>query len=311
MIVIAERLTHALILFATLSIAGCATHHLTVDDAMEFEDGRTRFVAYAGREHGPLYGGVEGVDVQFTIDGRAVATARSNERGIAMVVASADLGTTSFEATATFGGEDFRREGNVVQWRSDRTLIACDIDATISDTSLEALFFEEVDEKSKPISGSVEALHEIARHYDLIYFTARPRFTLQKTRDWLATHGYPTAPVLTSLTASDAIAETRYKRREIRKLREIFPNLLIGIGNSKIDSQGYGANGMLALIVNRPDQTRYDSHVVEFHDWRQLGSFLDVNRDVLQDPVRAQAAVRGEAMLLVPVLPWISSSEQK
>ena len=41
----------------------------------------------------------------------------------------------------------------------------------------------------KPISGSVEALHEIARHYDLIYFTARPRFTLQKTPDWLATHG--------------------------------------------------------------------------------------------------------------------------
>jgi hypothetical protein len=294
-------------ILAALLLAGCATRVLVVDDAMELEDGRTRFIAFAERETGVLYGGVEGVEVRFSVDGREVATATSNERGVAMTLAKIEPGKEVFAAEASLGGEIHRSEGNIVQWRSDRTLVACDIDATISDTSLTALFFEQADEKSQPIPGSVEVLHEIAQHYDLVYFTARPRFTLEKTRNWLDSHGYPTAPVLTSLTASDAIAEARYKRREIRKLREVFPNLLIGIGNSKIDSQGYGANGMLSLIVNRPGHTLYDSHVIEFHDWSQLSKFLEVNRGVLQMPVTAAAAARGEVLLLVPTLPWVAT----
>jgi hypothetical protein len=295
---------------AALLLAGCATRVLVVDDAMELEDGRTRFVAFAEREIGFFFSGVEGVEVRFSIDGREVATARSDERGVAMTLAQIDAGKESFVAEASIGGESLRSEGNIVQWRSDRTLVACDIDATISDTSLEALFFEQADEKSQPIPGSVEVLHEIVQDYDLVYFTARPRFTLEKTRHWLDTHGYPTAPVLTSLTASDAIAETRYKRHAIRKLREVFPNLLIGIGNSKIDSQGYGANGMLSLIVNRPGHTLYDSHVVEFHDWSQLRTFMQVNHGVLQMPETAAAAARGEVLLLVPTLPWVGGDAE-
>jgi hypothetical protein len=290
-----------------LGFAACSTPILAVNDAMEMEDGRTRFVAYAERDAGVSLNGVEGVEIHFFVDGKEVAAAKSNDRGVAMVVAQVEKGAERFEAAATFAGVDFRKAGRVVQWQSDRVLIACDIDSTISETSLEALFMEELDLKSKPIPGSVETLQEVAKSFGLIYFTARPRFTLEKTQQWLDAHGYPDAPVLTSLTLKDAIFEAEYKRREIRILREAFPNLLIGFGNTSIDSEGYGSNGMLSLILNPTGETQHGRHSIEFVNWDQIRTFFEVNSELLQDPAKLEAAARGGAMLLVPTLPWADS----
>jgi hypothetical protein len=289
-----------------LGLAGCVTPHLEVDDAVAFEDGRTRFAAFAERDEGPFFGGVEGVEVRFRVDGETVATALSDDRGVATVLANIEPGRRRFEASASYGGRSFQRAGKIVRWRSDQVVVACDIDATISDTALGALFFDETDEKSQPIEGSAEVLREIAKRHGVVYFTARPKFTLEKTQRWLEAHGYPEGPVLTSLTVGDLIAQARYKRRELGKLREIFPNLLIGIGNSHADSEGYGANGILALIVNRKRDPKYGRHEIEFEGWEEIGRFFEANRELLQDADRLRAAARGEGMLVVPTLQFPS-----
>ena len=291
-----------------LALAGCATPYLEIDDAVELEDGRTRFVAFTEHDRGPFYGGVEGVEVRFLVDGSEVASASSNERGVATVMAQIEPGGKSFEATASYGGKSFERSGKIVRWRSDEVVVACDIDATISETNLKALFFDEQDEKSKPIADSPGVLHEIARHYGLVYFTARPKFTLEKTQRWLEAHGYPEGPVFTSLSVGDLIAQAGYKRRELGKLREVFPNLLIGIGNSHADSEGYGASGMLALIVNRKGDKKYGRHEIEFNDWAQIGRFFETNRTLLRDPERLRAASQGEEMVVVPTLEFSDSA---
>ena len=79
-------------------------------------------------------------------------------------------------------------------------------------------------------------------------------------------------------------------------------DLLIGIGNSQADSDGYGANGILALIVNRVEDTRYGRHEIELESWEQVGRFFDRNRALLNDPERLRAASRGEEMVVVPTL---------
>ena len=107
----------------------------------------------------------------------------------------------------------------------------------------------------------------------------------------------------------DLLSQGRYKRREIRKLRETFPNILIGIGNSDTDSEGYGANGILSLIVNRKGDTRYGRHEIEFEDWRQLGRFFEANRELLGDVNRLRAASRGEEMVLVPTLRFLDPAD--
>ena len=74
------------------ALTACATPYLEIDDAVEFEDGRTRLVAFAEKNQGPFYGGVEGVDVQFAVDGEVVATATSDKRGVAKAHAKVPRG---------------------------------------------------------------------------------------------------------------------------------------------------------------------------------------------------------------------------
>lgn len=294
-----------------LALAACATPYFEVDDAVELEDGRTRFAAFAERDRGPFYGGVEGVDVRFLVDGAEVATVRSDGGGVATILTRIPRGKQRFEATASYGGGSFRRSGKILQWRDDEVVVVCDIDSTISDTALEALFFDETDEKSRPIADSAEVLSTIAQRFGILYFTARPKFTLDKTQRWLHVHGYPEAPVMTSLEVRDLIAEGHYKRRELGKLRRVFPNLLIGIGNSHADSTGYGANGMLSLIVNRTGDTLYSRHEIEFESWRQIGTFFEVNGRLLRDPERLRDAARGEETLMVPTLRYSGAGEEE
>jgi hypothetical protein len=307
---IVGRSWRALALLGAMLLVACATPLLAVDDVMMFEDGRTRFVAFVEQERGWMLRGIPDVDVHFIVDGQEVATARSDERGFVVVVADVGGNPEQFEATATFGGRSFRSQGRLIQWRSDRVIVACDIDSTISETSLQALFFEDTDQVSGPIAGSPEALHEIASDYELMYLTARPRFTLEKTRRWLEDHAYPRAPVITSLTVGDALAQTGYKIRVIRSLRRHYENLLIGVGNTSIDSESYGANGMLALLVRPEGDITFGPHAIEFHGWEQIRDFFRANRELLRDPERVQAAVRGEEMMLIPTMRW-SGPEQK
>lgn len=304
------RSWRALAPLAAMLLVACATPLLAVDDVMMFEDGRTRFVAFVEQERGWMLRGVPDVDVNFVVDGQEVATARSDERGFVAVVAEVGGKPEQFEATATFGGKSFRTQGKLIQWRSDRVIVACDIDSTISETSLQALFFEDTDQESGPIAGSPEALREIARDYEIMYLTARPRFTLEKTRRWLEDHGYPRAPVITSLTVGDALAQSGYKTRAIRSLRRHYENLLIGIGNTSIDSESYGANGMLTLLVRAQGDMTFRRHAIEFQSWEQIRDFFRANRELLRDPQRVQAAVRGEETMLIPTLRW-SGSEPK
>jgi hypothetical protein len=285
---------------AAILLAGCATPHFDVDEAIRFQDGRTRFVAFAQNKTGWVLRGVSDVEVRFIVDGQEVATAVTDERGFAKAIATIEKPAERFEAKANLGEEEYRSEAEVVEWRNDRVIVACDIDATISDTSLGALFFGEFDESSTAIEGSLETLAEIDRDFHVVYLTARPRFTLEKTRHWLDLHGYPRAPVITSLTVRDALGQTSYKTMTLNSIRKHYTNLLIGIGNTDIDAVSYAAHGMLVLLVQPDEDPIHVDSIVRFQSWQQISDFFRDNRELLLDPERVQAAARGEATLKLP-----------
>jgi hypothetical protein len=294
-----ERRAWCLVLAGAL-LAGCTTPYFEVDEAIRFEDGTTRFVGFAQRQNGWLLGGVSDVEVQFAVAGKPVAAAVTDERGFAMALGEVTRPAARFEAIAQFGGESFRREGEVVEWRSDVVIVACDIDSTISQTSLGSLFFDEVDASSQPIPDSPQVLTEIDPDFQLLYVTARPRFTLDKTRRWLEQHGYPREPVVTSLAPRDALGQTRYKTRTLNSLRKHYAHLLIGIGNTDIDADSYAIHGMLVLLVQPDRKPGRDEDVFRFQSWRQIGAFFRENRAMLSDPARLEAAIARPEQLRIP-----------
>jgi len=292
-----------LVPLAAAWLVGCATPYFEVDEAIRFEDGRTRFVAFAQKKNGWLLGGVSDVEVKFSVDGEEVARTVTDERGFTKAITDVATPASHFAATAEFAGEAFESDAEIIAWRSDRVIVACDIDSTISQTSLGALFFDELDATSTPIPDSPEVLSEIGGDFQLLYVTARPRFTLDKTRHWLGEHGYPHQPVITSLAPGDALGQTTYKTRTLNSLRKHFTNLLIGIGNTDIDADSYGGHGMLAILVQPKAQPVREGHVVRLQNWQQIGEFFEANAALLSDPRRIAAAARGEETLILPTLP--------
>jgi hypothetical protein len=286
--------------FVALLLAGCATPYFEVDEAIRFEDGRTRFVAFAQKKTGWLLSGISDVEVRFSVDGEEVANAVTDERGFAKAIANVETPTDRFEATAGIGDESYRSDAEIVAWRSDRVIVGCDIDSTISQTSLGALFFDEWDETSQPIADSPAVLTEIDRDYQLLYVTARPRFTLGKTRHWLDGHAYPRQPVVTSLATGDAFGQTTYKTRALKSLQKHYTNLLIGIGNTDIDADSYTRHNMLVLLIQPDREPERTGNIFRFQDWKQVRAFFRENEGVLRDPQQLRAAIRGEADLRHP-----------
>ncbi len=290
-----------------LAATGCSPIVLTVDDAVVMSGRETRFAAYLERE--PILGahdGFEDVTVRFVIDGREVARAETNGEGRASTLTELSTSEFShFEAQATVGGRTVRTTGTFYTWRPDAVVIAVDIDGTIADTNFKELFLEEEDFDSDPIDGARRNLTGLAKDFHLFYLTARPRFVLDKTRRWLDRHGFPPAPVVTAHRVRDMIAQASYKRRTLVGLRERWPNVLIGIGNTDLDAEVYGASGMLTLIIDDSDEMRYRPHALVFSAWDAVGDFFTVNRGILAAADELKDAMANGRMVLKPIIPWV------
>lgn len=288
------------------SLAGCGRPILSADDAIVAPGEKAKLVAYVERE-APLglRKDIEDVPVTFFVEDQEVGRAKAGDRGRATVRCRLPvLEASHFTAKATVLGQELETSGRIFSWRDDRVIIAVDIDGTISDTEFKELIFKKKDNDSDPIKASQKTLVQMAADYQIMYFTARPRLVMETTRSWLKKHEYPDGPIVMAPSIRQMMRPSEYKRRTLAAIRDDWPNLLIGIGNRRIDAAAYGANKMLVLIVADPKPEGVGDHAICFRNWKGLGEFLAANRAALTDPEKVKEAVRGELMLLQPVHAW-------
>ena len=86
----------------------------------------------------------------------------------------------------------------------------------------------------------------------------------------------------------------------MNSVRKHYSNLLIGIGNTDVDAASYGVYGMLVLLVQPDEDPIRADNVFRFQTWQQIRDFFRDNRELLRDPKRVQAVVRGEETLELP-----------
>lgn len=127
-----------------------------------------------------------------------------------------------------------------------RPAIIVDIDHTLTNTSLFYLMFMP-NNLITPFTDAVAVLSELARRYDILYVTRREYLLLDKTRAWLALHGFPAGPVFLWHFWKDPFRAVKYKTRLIKKLKHEWPHIAIGIGDKKSDMRAYAANGLRAI----------------------------------------------------------------
>jgi len=296
----------AIAIVAAMMLAGCARPMLTVNDVIAVNGLQTTFDAYA--EHVAPIGDVDrllGVKVTFLADGQEIGTATTDARGFARYCCRVPQGAQSIEGRAEIDGRPVQAQGRVFDWDPARTTIVCDIDETISATNYRTLIDKnDEDTGSKPLPGAVDAVGRLAKRFNVLYVSARPRFLLEKTRRWLNRHGFPSGPVITTPSLAEAIRVQKFKGGTIADLQVLSDGLLIGIGNARTDSEAYAANGLLTVIIDDADSNRFRSHAVVVRNWVMVEKFFEANKQVLEAPARLRQALAGEELLLRPVIKW-------
>ncbi|MGB9623338.1 MAG: hypothetical protein ACPMAQ_00610 [Phycisphaerae bacterium] len=286
--------------------AGCAPPMLSVDDAVALNGKPVMFVAHAERPQVlGLRSEIEHVTISFRVDDREIRRADTGDSGRA--VAEFPLprpGITAFDARAVIDGRELQTTGTIFAWSAERPIIAVDIDNTICRTEYEDLILKAEDVESHPIPGSRETLTRLSGDFHIAYVTGRPRIYLEKTRAWLRRNEFPPGPVVTSPRLRDMIKYRTLKRTMLANLRRRWPNLLIGIGDEPLDADAYGANGMLALIVNPGRKHAYGLHAIVLGDWASVDRFFDLNREILIKAEGIAKVANGEIPLERYVQPW-------
>jgi len=244
-----------------------------------------------------------GETVEFYYDGRLVGRAITDKNGTATLVANVTPGKAkTFKARVVRrAARDVWGEGRVFYFDPHKTIIAVDMDETVSRTNYSDLFIADLDRHSAPIEGAAAVLTRLSKDYHIIYTSARPRFLNDKTREWLAEHGFPAGPVANALKFEACLAQAKYKSGICRALRARFPNLLIGIGDKRADEQAYGENNMLAIILERNKNKPYGEHCVVFERWSEIERFFETQKPRLSDPTVLASLIR-ENPNLRPVL---------
>lgn len=270
------------------ALCPAATYVVTVDDTVVMPGEKTELTAWVARGVSLAFkDDLRDAEVHFKVDGRTVARTRTDARGTARV--STDLSRTrgrKIEVTATYRGHRIAGSGVIYRWQRDRTTIAVDIDDCISHTSYSDLFVTHFDSNSRPFEQSREVLRRLAREYQILYISARPRFLTDKTRLWLDGADFPPGPYYHALGFDACLHQGTAKREILQTLRQRWPNLLIGIGDKGADDRCYGAVNMLTLLVNTPPFASFGDHCIVVRDWAGIGRFFDEHGQQLKDPGR-------------------------
>ena len=118
--------------------------------------------------------------------------------------------------------------------------------------------------------------------------THRPDYFGPKSKGWLDRQGYPRGPVLLSTVSGFLGGSGQFKSAMLRRLRQHFTNIRIGIGDRYSDAVAYQANGLQAFwitslppagdVVGLQDMDlkliALDPHVQVVTDWKQIGAAL-------------------------------------
>ncbi|MDD5687292.1 MAG: HAD family acid phosphatase [Elusimicrobia bacterium] len=146
-----------------------------------------------------------------------------------------------------------------------------DIDHTIADVSWFG-YVTKPNEKVMPLKNAPEVLQKLSRKYDIVFVTKREEVFLWKTEEWLKMYKFPDAPVFFWDLGDYPLSSVKYKTERIKKLKQIWKNISIGIGDRDTDIESYLANDMKVIKIGKENKTI--PNVTFVSNWDEIEDLL-------------------------------------
>jgi hypothetical protein len=86
------------------------------------------------------------------------------------------------------------------------------------------------------------------------------------TRRWLTHRGFPRLPTyFLNIKRFPTYNESKYKIATLSRIKQSFPNLVLGVGDKKSDAKAYRAMGMRTLILGDAGGVEGAEEVPDWH----------------------------------------------
>ena len=165
-------------------------------------------------------------------------------------------------------------EAMVVVIPRDAPVFITDIDHTIADVSSVGFIFKSVG-KVRPLEGAAEALVEISRKMQIVYLTARDHIFTRKTKEWLALHRFPEAPVyLRRRTRFWTVRARDHKVSRLREMRLAFPNIRWGVGDLPGDAEAYREHGIPPILISPRPLAGVPEGTIQVTRWSEIEAMI-------------------------------------
>jgi len=156
-----------------------------------------------------------------------------------------------------------RRPGILVQViPKDASIIATDIDGTIAGESIPEMLGT-----AKPLPDAARILKRLAADHRIVYVTARDDALMTRTHEWLDYHGFPAGAVYFRDIAFGTISPGAYKTKLLRTIKEKWPRIAWGIGNTEADAAAYVENGIRTILVGGEEKEEAN-RITRVADWK-------------------------------------------
>jgi len=249
--------------------SGCARKLLISEDVVFPKNQPAELAAAVDRQTAVIFTkGVGATPVEFFVDDQKVAQAETDKEGRAVGQGVVVEGRQNFKSRAHLYGKWVESEGRLYSWDPAKPAIAVDIDETLSLSQYINIIWGD-GLVSKPLPGSPEGVRQLAKEYQIIYWSIRPRFMYERTRKWLEKYGFPDGPMLFTDSFHAAFHQTERKRVMLKELREKWPNVRIAVGDKLADVVSCHDTGILPVIVN-PLVPKFKQHAIVVRDWNTL-----------------------------------------
>ncbi|MFW6066234.1 MAG: hypothetical protein ACOC9S_05385 [Planctomycetota bacterium] len=259
------------LLVLSTAIVGCGTetyvlgtrdsYLFTARDALALPGEQVRLQARL--QGGDFLLDMPGYVVRFARDGKLYRAAQTNDEGLATVTFTPpEPGDYLFVAeTAPVGFSDSPpqpQELLVACREPDTPMAVVDLDKTLVADGFHSVLIGD----PQPMPDSVEVMQRLASDHTIVYLTHRPDVFTNKSKSWLAEHGYPPGPVLLSSVSEFLKGSGAYKTEMLRELTSRFDEIRVGIGDKVSDAQAYYDTGLESICIlpmpARDDPQQYE-----------------------------------------------------
>jgi hypothetical protein len=215
---------------------------------------------------------IPGVPVMFHHEGRFLGGATTDAEGIAtLAFATSEPGYYEVEARIESPDLGSLRTSSLVAAMSDDDhILVVDVDHTLAAKPGLADSLLGNYENLEPVDGAREALENLYKDYQFFYLTERSDRHIGTTERWLRHYGFPPGPIHFKV-GSFLVRGTDHRKRRLLELKQKWPGVQLGIGDSAADAELFLSCGMRAFILDEDSgSSLLPTGADNIRDWEEL-----------------------------------------